>query len=388
MDHTARRGVLDDRKAAGRASRLLRELDENVRTLHPAAFALVMATGIVSLACRLLGQATLAYVLFGINAGAYLALWTLLLLRLARHRHRLLADFIDHSAGPGFFTVVAAGAVLGSQCVLLFGAFGVATVLWVFSVVLWCVLTYGIFTALIVKQDKPSIARGINGGWLLAVVSTQSIAVLSALLAPHAGTGEQGLLLCASAMWLFGGMLYIWIISLIFYRYSFFTFSPEDLSPPYWINMGAVAISALAGTLLMEVSHRWVLLADLRPFLKGFTLLYWSTGTWWIPMLLILGCWRHIYRRYPLEYSPLYWGAVFPLGMYTVCTWKLAVVADLPMLMPVPRVLVYVALAAWTAVFVGLLRSLWRRYAPIAARAEHSKSQALEIKSPLYEPQQ
>ena len=44
---------------------------------------------------------------------------------------------------------------------------------------------------------------------------------------------------------LWGGMLYIWMMSLIFYRYTFFPFSPGDLSPPYWINMGAMAISTL-----------------------------------------------------------------------------------------------------------------------------------------------
>ncbi|MCF8468835.1 MAG: hypothetical protein K9G33_15650, partial [Sneathiella sp.] len=61
-------------------------------------------------------------------------------------------------------------------------------------------------------------------------------------------------------------------------------------------------------------------LAALLPFLKGFTVFYWATGTWWIPMLLILGIWRHIYKHFPLVYDPLYWDAVFPLGMYAVST--------------------------------------------------------------------
>jgi len=55
-------------------------------------------------------------------------------------------------------------------------------------------------------------------------------------------------------MWLWGGMLYIWMISLIFYRYTFFKFSPGDLQPPYWINMGAMAISTLAGARLIAFS--------------------------------------------------------------------------------------------------------------------------------------
>src|SRR3546814_15081764 len=52
----------------------------------------------------------------------------------------------------------------------------------------------------------------------------------------------------ALSMLLWGGMLYIWMMSLIFYRYTFFEFSPADLSPTYWINMGAMAVSALAGS--------------------------------------------------------------------------------------------------------------------------------------------
>jgi hypothetical protein len=41
------------------------------------------------------------------------------------------------------------------------------------------------------------------------------------------------------------------------YRYAFFKMAPADLSPPYWINMGAVAISTLAGaTLLIDASAR------------------------------------------------------------------------------------------------------------------------------------
>src|SRR5215211_6435053 len=62
---------------------------------------------------------------------------------------------------------------------------------------------------------------------------------------------------------------------------------------------------------------RWVsadhspLLAELLPFLKGMTLLFWATATWWIPVLVILGIWRHLIRRFPFRYDPLYWGAVF-----------------------------------------------------------------------------
>src|SRR5690606_11558719 len=108
-------------------------------------------------------------------------------------------------------------------------------------------------------------------------------------------------------MWLGGGMLYMWIIALIFYRYTFFPMSPADLAPPYWLNMGAVAISTLAGAVLVLASPAMPLLTELKPFLMGVTLLFWATATSWIPMLLTLGFWRHIYCRFPLRYDPLYW---------------------------------------------------------------------------------
>jgi tellurite resistance protein TehA-like permease len=78
-------------------------------------------------------------------------------------------------------------------------------------------------------------------------------------------------------------------------------------------------------------------------------------------MLVILGVWRHVYRRFPLRYDPLYWGAVFPLGMYTVCTFRLSEVLDAPVLLAIPRVFVFVAIAAWLLTMTGLVRSLTAR---------------------------
>ena len=320
---------------------------------------MAMATGIVSIAGHLLGLRWVALPLFWANVVFYLVLWSLLIVRLFQYPARVRADMMHHGRSVGFFTIVAATCVLGSQALIIGGRWHIAAALWFAGIVLWAGLTYTIFSIITVKAVKPSLAEGINGGWLVSVVAAQSVAVLGAQLAVTGfGAYAAHVLFYCLVMWLGGGMLYIWIISLIFYRYAFFTLSPSDLAPPYWINMGAVAISTLAGTMLVAAASHSPVIRQLLPFVKGFTLLFWATATWWIPMLVILGIWRHGYRRFPLRYDPLYWGAVFPLGMYTACTFRLAEVLDVTFLTVISRVFVYVALAAWGATMLALLGHL------------------------------
>ncbi len=336
-----------------------------LETFPPAYFALVMATGIVCVGAHLEEWDNIAHVLAALNLAAFVVLWVLLVARIWRHPAAVRRDFSDFHRAPGFFTVVAGTAIIGTQTVVIHGLPRLAMGLWLFALPLWFVVTYGVFSRLTTTEDKPrTLGEGIDGGWLTAVVATQSISALATLLSPSLDAWRNVVVFVGLSAWLYGGMLYIWLIALIFYRYTFFSFVPTDLTPPYWINMGAMAISTLSGALLILNAPPVPLLVDLMPFLKGFTLLFWATATWWIPMLVILGYWRHITRHLALVYDPLYWGAVFPLGMYTVSTYRLAQALRVPFLFWIPHIFIYVALVAWALAFVGLIRRLSRARHP------------------------
>jgi tellurite resistance protein TehA-like permease len=348
--------------------RLSDRLSQSIATLFPGYFALVMATGIISIAAFLLEIRPVAWFLLVVNIVAYVVLWLLTLARLANFWANIVADLTSHARGPGFFTLVAGTCVLGSQLIVLAELYQVALVLWMLGIGLWLLIMYAFFTAVIIREQKPTLETGINGAWLIATVATQSIAVLGNLLAAQAEDNRDILLFFTLCMYLLGCMLYLSIITLIFYRFTFLELSTAALTPPYWINMGAVAITTLAGATLILNAGRWPFLESISPFLKGFTLFFWAAGTWWIPLLFILGAWRHFVKGHPLAYDPQYWGMVFPLGMYTVCTIRLAQALELPFLLAIPRVFIFIALAAWLLAFGGLLLAMAGRRSALLGR--------------------
>ena len=328
--------------------------------LDPAYFALAMATGIVSIAAHLLGMHHLADALFVLNLALYPVLALLYLARLVFFPAQYLADLWDDMRGPGYFTMAAGTCVLGTQFLILRSAVEVATVLWLVGIGLWLVVTYAFFTGVMIKASKPTLAAGLSPTWLLSVVAAQSVAVLGALLATAHPQTRALILFFSLAVWLAAEMLYGWIIALILYRCAFFRLTPTELAPPYWLNMGAMAISTLAGCELAAAGADIPPVKDILPFVKGLAILFWATATFWIPLLLALEVWKYGYARSPLRYDSSVWGAVFPLGMYTACSVRLAEVAGVPFLFALPRFFVYVAFLVWVTALLGLLWELVR----------------------------
>ena len=341
-----------------------RSLLNYARALEPGSFAAVMATGVVSIDASQHGMPWLAHALFVVNIVAYIGLCMLSVLRLLRFRDAVIADFVDPFISAGFLTFVAGSCVVAAQCLIVVDAPLVAGVLGLIGTIAWVMLTYSFFVAMVTRPIKHGLARSINGGWLVVVVATQSIAIVAILLSASNGftaAQPQNLMLFTGlCLYLLGAGLYLFIITLVVYRLIFLPMRARDFTPPYWINMGAIAITALAGSLFVLHAPNPGSLAALVPFVKGFTLFFWATATWWIPLLLLLEAWRHLSRQVPLRYEVAHWNIVFPIAMYTVGTYELARALNLDFLLTIPAVGVYISLLAWVFVATALLMHVLR----------------------------
>lgn len=330
-------------------------LERTVGPLYPGYFNLVMATGIVSNGFFLLGFRALSTALLVVALAAYPTLLLLLALRAVLHPRHLWADLVDPRLVFTFFTLVAASNVLGLGLHLR-GHDKAGIWLWAFALAVWVILSYFSFSVLTFVNTEGG-AEVVHGGWLIAIVGTESLVILGCVLAPRLGSLQNLELVAVYALWGVGIVFYGIFITLFTHRIFFLRLEPAEMGPLFWVVMGAAAISTNAGSTLIANPPPLPFLQAMRPFVDGTTLILWAWGTWWIPLLVILGIWRHVIRRYPLRYEPAYWNLVFPLGMYAVATYRLSLAADYTPLQTVSRAMIWVAFTAWLAAAAGLLGS-------------------------------
>ena len=324
-----------------------------IATLFPGYFALVMATGIIAVAADQQNLDLLAEVLYVITAVAYVVLAVLLATRMVRFWSNFAADVTNHAKGFAFLTTVAATNVLASASIVIHGWWNLAWALWWASLVLWAAFVYTTLIAVVTDSDKPGLQGGINGSWFLLTVSTQSIAVVAGLFLTR--TDSDALAFAAIAAFTLGVVLYLIVMTMVFLRWTFHPLDPTEADPPAWIAAGAVAITVLAGSnILLAAGQAPARVARLAPFIEGLVVTAWATATFWFPLMIAIGIWRHVVRRVPLRYHPSYWAMVFPLGMYGAATYRMNAAIDLGALAWLPKIELLVALAAWTVTFAGL----------------------------------
>ena len=284
-------------------------------------------------------------------------LWILALLRLLYYPSAIVADLSDYRWGPGFLTVVAATNVLGDQILLLTSHRQVAAALWLVASVLWVVIIYCIFIGITTRAAKPPLEAALDGTWLLVVVAPESSAILGVQIA-NVFPLPTVVVFASLSLYVLGSLLYIVIITLILYRWLFKPMVIRQLAPSYWINMGAAAITTLAGVQLAATGVSEPVLAAVRGYIIGQTVLFWSIASWWIPLLVGVMAWRHFIGRLRLVYQFDYWAMVFPLGMYAAATLSFSRAIGANFLTVIPPLFFWVAIATWCLTFFGMMRHI------------------------------
>ncbi len=333
----------------------------SIADLTPGYFAGVMATGIVSIGAQLKGFALLASWLFWIAVVFYIVLVLLNVWRLVGHPKRMIEDFRNPSRAFGFFTFIAATDVLGAALIGI-GFIPIATALLVVAVLAWLVFGYVIpWTAVLGSTRRPMLDAA-NGTWFIWAVASQSIAVVAAGLEPILRDLRQLLAMLAVIAWSIGLVLYAACAVFVMLRVMLYPFRPEDFDPPYWVAMGAVAISVVAGARIVEMDDA-PMIDVTRELVAGTSVILWAFATWLIPVLLAVGAWRHVFHRIPLRYQPTLWSMVFPFGMYAVAGIYLGRADRLPIVELIGDTWYWVALLAWVLTAIGMLRDIALRLA-------------------------
>lgn len=353
-------------------------ISNGVKNFHPAYFALVMATGIVSIAFEAMAFYGIAKALFILNLVFYLILCIVLIARIAFFLPNLITDFLTLPRAWPFLTFVVGTNTVGTQLLIFQQAEGLATLLWLIALIAWLACIYFIVLNLVSLPRKP-IHEIVNGATLLVVVSTVSVALLAIRLLHAAAMPPGSAYLAAGAFWVLGFILYLIIVPLVAYCLFFRRLEPEDWDAPYWICMGAAAIITLAGAefvIRLPLMPAW---EGIRETTLWITIFSWVIGTLWIPYQLIMDIrkftrvgiagptpvwikafpWSRLaFGRQHHVYDPPSWSRVFPMGMYAACTLSLSKAAGLASLAVIPQYWAWFALLTWALTSIGALRTI------------------------------
>jgi tellurite resistance protein TehA-like permease len=350
-----------------------------IKNFHPAYFAMVMATGIVSVAFKAMVFPGIAEILFGLNLIFYIVLCVMLTMRMLNFWQDLLADLGVLRQNWLFLTFVVGTNTVGMQLVIFLQASSLAGILWLVGLIAWLICAGFILLNLANNAAKP-VGDSVNGATLLTVVSTVSVSLLGIHLLGSTAVDARYGYFAIWAFWATGFTLYLFIVRWIIYRLFFCRFQRSDWDAPYWICMGAPAIITLTGSEFILNMPAVSLSESMRAITLWMTFFAWVVGTCWIPYLLVMDIlkfthipglrgptplWIRIFpwsrlafgRQYHL-FNPPSWSRVFPMGMYTACMLSLAKVSGYGFLEIISGYWAWFALLIWSLTLIGTLRSL------------------------------
>ncbi|QWB23562.1 MULTISPECIES: hypothetical protein [Streptomyces] len=296
----------------------------------PAASAAVLATGTLSVGLDLAGYEVLSLIALALACAAWLlfaADFTLRLLRAGtRWRAYIRRPGVLESVTTTALTTVAATAVLGTAFSAA-GSQALAVTLLVLAVLLWPV------PLVLVPQGEQ---RRRPGTVFARCMATQGLAVLGATLAA-----------AESEAWLAHAALVLFWLGLVLYVFALVRFDVRQVAEgtgDHWLAGGALALSALAGALLISADSVRLYLwnVDDRDVLRNMTVAL---------LVLALVCYAVLLAAEFLWPRPRddvrRWATVFTWATTGTAALGVAVALDVSWLDGFGEALLWIAIAAW-----------------------------------------
>jgi tellurite resistance protein TehA-like permease len=308
----------------------------------PDVFAVVMATGIISIAAHDHGYRWISDTL-GVVATLGLISLIVLVGMVTLRRRFAFWDVKDPDVTLRLFTFVAACAVLDSR---LDSHRALVWVLGAVALAAWLVLV-GLNARNMSAHRWSALRDRARGAWELASVGTSGLAIVTTKVARH--SADHWWLGVAAVVWVAALILYGLMTWLIVWRAVVQRRCPAReggaFGPDNWILMGGMAIATLAGDNIRALAPAW-----LAGPVRVITVVTWVTATLWIPPLIYFFLHRVSQRPNALRFAGVWWAFVFPLGMYAAASYAMATETGHSSLVTVSLVFFWDALAAWLVV--------------------------------------
>ena len=329
---------------------------EIVRTFAPGWFAAVMGTGALSLAT--LGMSArwpflspLAWALHYFNLLLFAVLTPPWLARWLLHREAALAT-LKHPVQASFYPAFSIGMLVIASQFLAFGAsVDLALLFWWPGALLTFAFSFAVLFVMF-SGDHVGIEH-VTPAKFIPAVGLVVIPVAGGHLLGHVQGVLREWILFIDLLGLGAGMvMYLGLLSLTLQRKYLAKPAFGILTPTVWIHLAPLAVIPVS---LLNVAEQLPF-----PVPPGvpllLSLLLWSFGVWWLVMASLLTLAAR--RRKMLPFALSWWGFTFPLGIFSVCSLRLAKLSSIGMIAQVGALAWLLLLVLWSLALINTLRGV------------------------------
>jgi C4-dicarboxylate transporter/malic acid transport protein len=240
----------------------------------------------------------------------------------------------------------------------------VAHVLWWIDVAMS--LTCGVLIPYFMFTRHQHSLDAMTAVWLLPVVAAEVAGASGGLLAPHLADTQTQLIVLATSfvLWAYSVPVAFGILAILILRMALHKLPHERMAASSWLALGPIGTGALGMLVLggdapqIMAQHGLGAVGETAQgigVIAGLTL--WGFGLWWLLLATLITI---RYWRAGVPFNLGWWGYTFPLGVYTVATFRLGTTLNLVFFDVAGTVLTIALGAMWLLVGAKTVAGAWR----------------------------